>query len=32
MLNEMTAVYEECLRSPEHTAVMAELKAREKKT
>ena len=30
LLNEMTAVYEECLRSPEHAAVKAELKAREK--
>jgi enoyl-CoA hydratase len=31
MLHEMTAVYEECLRSPEHAAVMAELKTRGKK-
>jgi enoyl-CoA hydratase/carnithine racemase len=31
LLNEMTAVYENCLRSPEHAAVKAELKAREKK-
>jgi hypothetical protein len=28
----MTDVYEECLRSPEHAAVKAELKAREKHT
>jgi enoyl-CoA hydratase len=32
LLNEMTAVYEDCLRSPEHAAVKAELKAREKTT
>jgi enoyl-CoA hydratase len=32
LLIEMTAVYEDCLRSPEHAAVMAELKTREKKT
>jgi enoyl-CoA hydratase/carnithine racemase len=32
LLNEMTAVYEDCLRSPEHAAVKTELKAREKKT
>jgi enoyl-CoA hydratase len=32
-LNEMMAVYEDCLRSPEHAAVKAAyLKAREKKT
>jgi enoyl-CoA hydratase len=31
MLNEMTAVYEDCLCSPEHAAIMSELKAREKK-
>ncbi len=29
--NEMTAVYEDCLRSPEHAAVKAELMARQKK-
>lgn len=29
--NEMTAVYEDCLRSPEHAAVKAELKTHEKK-
>ncbi len=29
--NGMIAVYEDCLRSPEHAAVKAELKAREKK-
>jgi len=32
LLNEMTAVYEDCLRSAEHAAVKADLKAREKKT
>jgi hypothetical protein len=32
LLSEMSAVYEECLRSPEHAAVKAELKAREKHT
>lgn len=32
LLNEMTAMYEDCLRSPEHAAVKAELKASEKKT
>src|SRR5712692_6458625 len=32
LLNEMATVYEDCLRSSEHAAVMAELKAREKKT
>jgi enoyl-CoA hydratase/carnithine racemase len=31
-LSEMTAVYEECLRSPEHAAVKAELMAGKKKT
>jgi enoyl-CoA hydratase len=31
LLNEMTAMYEDCLRSPEHATVKAELKAREKK-
>src|SRR5947207_256788 len=31
-LNAMTAVYEDCLRSPEHAAVKADLLAREKKT
>lgn len=30
-LSEMTAVYEECLRSPEHAAVKAELMAGKKK-
>jgi len=30
LLNEMTAVYEECLRSSEHAAVKADLKAHEK--
>src|SRR5437667_2348734 len=30
LLNEMTAVYKDCLRSPEHAAVKAELKVREK--
>ena len=30
LLNEMTAVYEDCLRSPEHSAVKADLKARGK--
>ncbi len=32
LLNEMTAVYEDCLRSPEHAAVKTELKVREKQT
>jgi len=32
LLNEMTAVYKDCLRSPEHAAVKAELKVREKQT
>jgi enoyl-CoA hydratase/carnithine racemase len=32
LLNTMTAVYEDCLRSPEHAAVKTELKAREKET
>ncbi len=32
LLNEMTAVYEDCLRSPEHAAVRADLKAHEKTT
>jgi hypothetical protein len=32
LLNEMTAVYEDCLLSPEHAAVKTELKAREKQT
>jgi len=31
-LNAMTAVYEDCLRSPEHVTVKADLLAREKKT
>jgi len=31
MLKEMASVFEECLRSPEHATVIAELKAREKK-
>ena len=31
LLNEMTAVYEDCLRSPEHAAVKADLKTRGKK-
>src|SRR5256886_16830845 len=30
--NTMTAMYEDCLRSPEHAAVKADLLAREKKT
>jgi len=30
--NEMRAVYEDCLRSPEHATVKTELRAREKKT
>jgi enoyl-CoA hydratase/carnithine racemase len=30
--NAMTAMYEDCLRSPEHAAVKADLLAREKKT
>src|SRR5712691_11440354 len=30
LLNEMTAVYEDCLRSPEHSAVKADLKTRGK--
>jgi enoyl-CoA hydratase len=30
LLNEMTAVYEECLRSPEHATVVANLLAGEK--
>ncbi len=32
LLNEMTAVYEDCLRSPEHATVRADLKAHEKTT
>jgi enoyl-CoA hydratase/carnithine racemase len=32
LFNEMTAVYEDCLRSPEHATVKANLLAREKKT
>ena len=32
LLNEMTAVYEDCLRSSEHAAVKTDLLAREKKT
>ena len=31
-LNAMTAVYEDCLRSPEHATVKTDLLAREKKT
>jgi enoyl-CoA hydratase/carnithine racemase len=31
LFSEMTAVYEDCLRSPEHAAVKTELQAREKK-
>jgi enoyl-CoA hydratase/carnithine racemase len=31
LLQEMTAVYEDCLRSPEHANVKTELRAREKK-
>jgi len=31
-LNEMTAVYEDCLRSLEHATVKTDLLAREKKT
>ena len=32
LLNEMTAVYEDCLHSPEHDTVKADLLAREKQT
>jgi enoyl-CoA hydratase/carnithine racemase len=32
LLDEMTAVYEDCLRSPEHATVRTDLLAREKKT
>src|SRR5205809_1070011 len=32
LLNKMTAVYEDCLRSPEHVAVKAALKTHEPKT
>src|SRR5947209_3457515 len=32
LLSEMSAVYEECLHSPEHAAVKEELRAREKHT
>src|SRR6266487_6945477 len=32
LLSEMTAVYEDCLRSPEHATVKTGLKAREKQT